>query len=204
LRLTEAELLIEPFAGGGIVSLTAVMEDLVQECVMVELDHDVSAFWHAALRYGRELGAMVQNFEPTREVLQEWQSTAPGSVKDHGFRTLVLNRTKRSGILAAGASFMKSGEGGKGLLSRWYPATLARRLEAIASFSGRIAFFEGDGTRLLPLILQGQEHRTAVFLDPPYTAGGKRAGRRLYNDSWLSYGRIWCMGPVWSGDVPIV
>jgi len=64
---------------------------------------------------------------------------------------------------------------------------LALRLEPLASFSGRIAFFEGDGTRLLPLILQGQEHRTAVFLDPPYTAGGKRAGRRLYNDSWLDH-----------------
>ena len=31
-------LLIEPFAGGGIVSLTAVMEGLVSRCLMAELD----------------------------------------------------------------------------------------------------------------------------------------------------------------------
>ena len=30
--------LVEPFAGGGIVSLTAVMEGLVGRCIMVELD----------------------------------------------------------------------------------------------------------------------------------------------------------------------
>ena len=41
-------LLIEPFGGGAIVSLTAVMEDLVDRCLLVELDADVAAFWRAA------------------------------------------------------------------------------------------------------------------------------------------------------------
>ena len=36
-------LLVEPFAGGGIVSLTAVMENLADESIMVELDKDVAA-----------------------------------------------------------------------------------------------------------------------------------------------------------------
>ena len=42
------QLLIEPFAGGGIASLTAVMENLVPRCLMVELDQDVAAFWVSA------------------------------------------------------------------------------------------------------------------------------------------------------------
>ena len=54
------KLLVEPFAGGGIVSLTAVMEGLVDRCLMVELDRDVAAFWHAALRHGPELSKMVR------------------------------------------------------------------------------------------------------------------------------------------------
>ena len=33
-------LLVEPFAGGGIVSLTAVMEGLAEKCLMAELDRD--------------------------------------------------------------------------------------------------------------------------------------------------------------------
>ena len=39
LRRTEPEILIEPFAGGAIVSLTAVMEDLVTTAFMVEIVH---------------------------------------------------------------------------------------------------------------------------------------------------------------------
>ncbi len=48
-------LLVEPFAGGGIDSLTAVMERLTKRAVMVELDRDVAAFWHAALEHPEEL-----------------------------------------------------------------------------------------------------------------------------------------------------
>src|SRR5580692_6558074 len=37
--------LIEPFAGGAIISLTAVFEDLVDNATLVELDPGVSAVW---------------------------------------------------------------------------------------------------------------------------------------------------------------
>ena len=40
LARTEPAVLVEPFAGGGIVSLTAVMEELVDRCIMIEIDHD--------------------------------------------------------------------------------------------------------------------------------------------------------------------
>lgn len=49
LESTEPEILIEPFAGGAIVSLTAVMENLAKTAVMVEIDRDVAAFWRSAL-----------------------------------------------------------------------------------------------------------------------------------------------------------
>ena len=52
LQHTRSEILIEPFAGGAIVSLTAVMEDLVDGCVMVEIDRDVAAFWRSVLESG--------------------------------------------------------------------------------------------------------------------------------------------------------
>lgn len=47
-------LLIEPFAGGGIVSLTAVMEGQAARALMVDLDRDVSAFWRAALDHSED------------------------------------------------------------------------------------------------------------------------------------------------------
>ena len=194
LGQTRPGILIEPFAGGGIVSLTAVMEGFVDQAVMMEIDRDVAAFWHAALRNGDALARRVMSFTPTLERLREMEQNVPPDVVGQGFRTLVMNRTKRAGILAPGATFNKYGENGKGVLSRWYPATLAARLNAIEQHASRISFFEGDGTRLLPPLLHGWGRRAAVFIDPPYTVlGGKRPGTRLYAHNELDHASLFAL-----------
>jgi len=73
---------------------------------------------------------------------------------------------------------MKHGENGKGIISRWYPETLARRILEIARIRERITFIHGDG---LEVMRENVRRPDAVFfIDPPYTAAGKKAGRRLY------------------------
>ena len=177
LARTEPAVLVEPFAGGGIVSLTAVMEGLVDRCIMIEIDHDVAAFWHVVLRDGTTLAERVRQFGLTRERVSRLASRGPRGLVEHGMRTLVLNRTRKSGILAPGASFTKNGEG---IQSRWYPETLAERLVAIEEHADKITFCEANGMQLLEPLIHGWGRSAAVFLDPPYTAGGKRAGSRLY------------------------
>ena len=183
-------LLVEPFAGGGIVSLTAVMEGLADRCLMAELDPDVAAFWHAALLPGHALAGMVERFEPTRESVGRLARRIPDDCLQRGFRTLVLNRTRRGGILAPGASLTRSGENGKGLTSRWYPATLQRRLEAISAHADRISFCETDGLQLLNTLADNLRAGCVMFVDPPYTAGGKRAGARLYARNSVDHERL--------------
>ena len=173
-------LLVEPFAGGGIASLTAVMEGLADRCLLVELDRDVAAFWHAALRHGDELAEQVLCFTPTREAVHSLVRQPLHGILEHGFRTLVLNRTRRGGILAPGASFSRVGENGKGMASRWYPETIAKRLGEITKHADRISFCETDAMKLLSALLPTLGGDVALFVDPPYTAGGKRAGKRLY------------------------
>ena len=180
--------LIEPFCGGGIVALTAVCEDLVEQCFMAELDHDVAAFWHAALRYNAQLCHLVNDFEPTRESVSSLADQAPQGLLEHGFRTLVLNRTRRGGILAPGAALTKSGENNKGLASRWYPDTIIHRLRSIKAHAQQINFCEADGLDLLEVI--AEVPGTVAFIDPPYTAGGKRAGRRLYSHNQIDHRRL--------------
>ena len=190
LARTRPEILIEPFAGGGIVSLTAVMEGLVERASMVEIDRDVAAFWHAALRHGPELADRVRSFVPTRESVLALEHAAPRNLVDRGFRTLVLNRTRRSGIMAPGAAPIRAGENGRGIASRWYPETLARRLADIAAHAARIDFHEGDGMERLGPPARRWGREAAFFIDPPYTAGGKRAGRRLYSHSAIDHERL--------------
>ena len=179
-------LLLEPFAGGGIVSLTAVMEGLARRCRMVELDPDVAAFWRAALEHGPELRRRVAAFEPSRGAIEALARSGPDGPIDRGFRTLVLNRARRGGILAPGASLARNGENGKGVASRWYPETLCRRLLEIERHADRIEFRESDGLDELESAGSG----TVAFVDPPYNAGGKRAGRRLYAHNEIDHRRL--------------
>lgn len=181
--------LIEPFCGGGIVSLTAVMEKWADRCLMLEVDRDVAAFWHAAIGHGQALADKVVQFELTRTAVNELTSHTPKDVLEHGFRTLVLNRTRRGGVLDPGATFINEGENGKGIGSRWYPETIAKRLQAITQSSAKIGFLEGDAMALLEGLLH-QQTGVAIFLDPPYTAGGKNAGKRLYAHHTIDHARL--------------
>lgn len=189
--ISKPPLLFEPFCGGATVALTAVMEDLAERCLLAEIDHDVAAFWHCALSSTDALCARVIDFDPTRRNVEKLANERPADLLDHGFRTLVLNRTRRGGILAHGASLTRSGENGKGVASRWYPATLAKRLRQIEIRADRIAFVEGDGMKLLESVALVRD--AAVFVDPPYTAGGKRAGKRLYAHHDLDHAKLFEM-----------
>ena len=185
------QLLIEPFAGGGITSLTAIMEDLIPRCLMVELDEDVAAFWVAALYNTDLLVQRIDGFTPTRENVDLLAQTQPRTVVERGFRTLVLNRTRRGGILAPGAALTRTGENGRGITSRWYPDTIKQRLTRIAEYADHIDFLAADGITILERqLLEGLQPGTLVFVDPPYTAAGKQAGRRLYTHNYIDHARL--------------
>ncbi len=174
--------LIEIFAGGGIVSLTAVFEDLVKCATMVELDEGVAAVWQVITDGDAEwLANQIATFELTTESAREAIAQADQSLRQRAFATIVKNRVNRGGILADGASFVKQGENGKGIRSRWYPGTLKRRILEIDRVSYRIHFIHGDAFA----VCRKNESRTDVvyFIDPPYV----KAGGRLYRHAEIDH-----------------
>mgnify|MGYP001577751003 FL=1 len=44
-RNGKCQLFVEPFVGGGIVSLTLAERGMAEKCVMVELDEEIAAVW---------------------------------------------------------------------------------------------------------------------------------------------------------------
>ncbi len=56
---------MEPFAGGGIVSLTVAAEDLAEHMTMVELDEQVAAVWHTIINNdeGNWLAEQIMSFD---------------------------------------------------------------------------------------------------------------------------------------------
>ncbi len=173
---------IEPFAGGAIVGLTVAAEGLADHVTLVELDENVAAVWQTILHDeggGEWLAKQIVSFDLTHESAKAVLAESPRSIRERAFQTIIKNRVNRGGILAPGAGMIKVGENGKGLLSRWYPETLQRRILEIVKIRERITFIHSDGMEVLR---ENSERDDAVFfIDPPYTASSKHAGSRLYS-----------------------
>ena len=191
----------EPFAGGGIVSLTVGFEQMADEVVMVELDEDVAAVWRTILEGDAQwLIDRIMDFELSVEAVRSELAQSAPTLRQRAFNTILKNRTFHGGILAHGSGLLKNGENGKGIKSRWYPETLGRRISNIAEIRQRFAFLQTDGIAVTQERLHQPE--TAFFFDPPYTAGGqgKRAGRRLYAHSELDHEQLFEAASQVAGD----
>ncbi len=117
-------------------------------------------------------------------------------------RIILRNRTQHGGVEAPGSSLIKHGENGKGLKSRWYAATLARRIRAIGAIRDRVTFRCEDGIETIRSL--GRREAATFFIDPPYTAGGsngKRAGTRLYTHHELDHEQLFCATERIAGDL---
>lgn len=192
-------LFVEPFAGGGIVSLTVAFERLADRILMVELDEQVASVWLTMLNGDADwLADRILGFKLTNEALEVELNGSGGSLRDVAFRTLLGNRTRHGGIMAPGAGLIKHGENGKGVASRWYAATLAERVRNIGRIRERIKFVQGDGLNVM------REHAgdsdAAFFIDPPYTAAGKKAGTRLYAHNELDHEELFSLVGGLRGD----
>ena len=191
--------LFEPFTGGGIIGLTTAFENLADKVVLAEIDESIASVWQTVLSRDAEwLTQRILDFDLTRKTLLKELDRKRVLTKELAFQTILRNRTFHGGILANGSSLMKTGENGKGLLSRWYPSTLAKRILSIASIIDRIEFIHGDGIKLIQENLK--DKGSLFFIDPPYTIGGKKAGRRLYTHSELDHLKLFELCKEIKGD----
>ena len=177
--------LIEPFAGGGIISLTAVAERFFQRAIMVELDDDMASTWQTILSDDYKwLIEQIASFQVDAEHIDNATQSASLGDKERAFSTIVRNRTNHGGILAKGSGLIKSGENGQGLSSRWYPNTLIRRIVEVNRLKDKILFIHGDAFYIIEQNLN--DSNAFFFIDPPYTI----AGRRLYNHFEIDHLRL--------------
>lgn len=180
---------VEPFAGGAMAGLSAAAEGLAEHVFLGELDDDVAAVWqtifHGKPADVKWLCKQIIDFDVNLENVRAILDGNPKSIRGRAFRTIVKNRMQRGGIMAAGAGLVKTGEAGRGLNSRWYPETLARRIEALQAMRDRITFEQADAFEVAQRY--ADDANAFFFVDPPYTAGGKKAGARLYTHNEIDH-----------------
>ena len=192
---TKPSRFIEPFAGGGIVSLTVGFESLARHVVFAELDERVAAVWQVVLNGQAEwLAKRILDFDVSIENVRPLLDATPKTVRDRAFQTILRNRVQRGGILAQGAGLVKTGENGRGLKSRWYPETLARRIREINTIKDKFTFIHGDAFKLID---EHREDTSAVFyVDPPYTL----AAKRLYSEWQVDHEHLFAVMARVKGD----
>jgi len=200
-KMNAPALLIEPFAGGGIVSLTVAAERLAHHVLMVERDEAVGAVWQTIINGiggGEWLAERIASFKISSDSVTALLATPASCLREQAFQTIVKNRVTRGGIMAPGAGLIKEGENGKGLSSRWYPQTLKKRVLDIVQIRERLDFVQGDGLDFFSHY--GMNSEAVFFIDPPYTVAGKRAGSRLYKYSEVNHEELFRLSSKLTGD----
>jgi DNA adenine methylase len=180
--------LIEPFAGGGIVSLSVAFENLAEHVMMFELDEEVAAVWEVILNgKNKWLADKILNFDLTYENAKTEFEKADKQIQDVAFCTILKNRIFHGGIIAKGSGILKNGENGKGIRSRWYAKTLHDRITAINYIKDKITFQTGDAFEHIDQTKNNPENY--YFIDPPYTI----AGKRLYTHYDVDHERLFLL-----------
>jgi DNA adenine methylase len=170
---------LEPFAGGASVGLAVAELDLADHVTFVERDPDVAAVWGVILsENAHALANRIRKFVLTNKSAGEALACKKRDLVSRAFRCLLSNRISRGGIMAPGAGWLNYGEAGKGIRSRWYPETLAKRIETIHGLRSKLTFIPGDGLETLRSF--SSTSQTVAFVDPPYVVRGRGAGLRLY------------------------
>jgi DNA adenine methylase len=190
---------IEPFAGGGIIGLTVAFENYADHVTLVEIDPQIAAVWKTMLnRNASWLANRIANFDLNYENAKNIISDDQKSTRALAFQTILKNRIYHGGILAEGSGMLKNGENGKGINSRWYPETLKKRILDIANITNRLTFIEADGFSIMKN--NASRNDVVFFIDPPYTAGGKKAGKRLYTHFHIDHEELFQIASSLSGD----
>ncbi|RMI12431.1 MAG: DNA adenine methylase [Calditrichaeota bacterium] len=188
LKAEKSKLLIEPFAGGASVGLAAAIEGWVEKVILVEKDENIASLWQTIISGdGPWLARQIVEFDFTEENINRVLEKSNESIRDRAFAVMLHNRINRGGILAQGAGRVKHGENGKGLISRWYPKTLAERILRISQYRDRLQIIQGDGLEVI-MTSTGDE-KVAFFIDPPYTV----AGKRLYTYSDIDHEKLFLL-----------
>ncbi|MFJ5608201.1 DNA adenine methylase [Streptomyces sp. NPDC093221] len=177
---------VEPFAGGGAVSLHLLASGLVERVVLADLDPLVYSFWHQACFNTEKL---VDDIAAADVTLEEWHRLRadPGkTVREKAYACLFLNRTSYSGILngTAGPIGGQKQQSKYKIDCRFSKDEIILRLRQIGELAstGRIAAVRQTDVRTTVGWVEKNfsENERLYYFDPPFWEKGGRLYRKSF------------------------
>lgn len=167
---------VEPYAGGAAVALELLLHEYVKKIYINDISAGVAAFWRCVLDHTDEICARITG---TNVTMEEWHRQRAIQRQAHihddielGFSTFFLNRTNRSGILAAGVIGGKNQDGPWKMDARYNAPDLIARIHAIARLRSRIVFSQLDAITFIDQVEPELSAKSLVYFDPPYYVKG--------------------------------
>ncbi|MCK9470697.1 MAG: DNA adenine methylase [Bacilli bacterium] len=179
LDASKLDIFVEPFCGGGSVSLSLLDAGVIKELILNDLDYGVYSLFYTIKYEPYKLINKIKDSQPTHNDYFNAQRIIKSNYNDCGifdaaWSLLIVNRLAYSGIYKANPLGGKNGSIDE-LLNRWSPKALIKRILHIHSMSDKITVLSIDACELIEEMYWND--KATIFIDPPYF----RKGKDLYN-----------------------
>ncbi len=182
----DADVLVEPFAGGLGAGLALLDQRMVSEVWFCEANDALRALWQAILDDLEEVAGRVAKLGTV--TLRDYDAAVdlighPGEATqiDVAVAALLVNRCSRSGMVSprVGPIGGRHQQGRWKINDRFDPAGIAARLRLLAPLTGRMRLLGEDGIECIEQLdgEAGVEDEVMLFVDPPYLGQGQRLYR---------------------------
>ncbi len=167
---------VEPFCGGAGLALELLLRSTVSMIHLNDFDRAVYAFWYSVVNENDNLCRLIRespcDMETWYRQRSVWLERDNAELLDLGFATFFLNRTNRSGILAAGVIGGKQQNGNWKIDARYNRDDLIARISAIGRVKEKIQIYNLDAREFLSIVQPNLPENSFVYLDPPYVEKG--------------------------------
>lgn len=187
-RLTDSEscTFVEPFTGGGSVSLAVAKKYRRVRLILNDREPCISSFWQVvACGTDDEFKGLTQMIEPlpTIERFKQLRETDPSGLLDRAYRAMFFNRTTHGGRAEAGPMGGSEQRGKTKLYDRWNAERIIKEMhEARNLLHGRTTVLNED----FESVIARADAASFVYCDPPYV----QAGNGLYVGKWTDADHI--------------
>lgn len=173
----------EPFAGGAGLAWRLLLSGHVSEVWLNDIDHGIHSFWRAVIDQPEALCELIETTPVTMEQWRRQKSVIASTTAKPltvAFATLFLNRTNRSGIIAAGVIGGKEQTGDYKLDCRFNKPDLINKILRIAMYRDVIRLTKLDARLCIPQWSKALPKRALLNIDPPYFAKGQELYTNFY------------------------